>query len=304
MKYFLPLILVFGIFCLPKQALAQQPVVQNTVTISPAFQELEIAETASQSAITITVTNTSEEPVTLEVLPSTVDQQDLSGRISFELFSGAANQTFPFLSVSVNRFVLEPKQSQDVFVTVTNRTSLRPGGTYVGIVFRTVLDTAPTQQVILPAVASLILINKLGGEIYHLSLTEVVGLPKNVALTIPNKLGLVFSNDGNTHLQPRGSIAVTGLFNRLLAQSTVNESSLYILPRRERMIRQTLQPSSRLLPLDIVWVEINGTSGNERTPYSYETSFIYISIWVILALILCVAAILTIIIIKKRKSIH
>lgn len=300
MKNILPLVLVFGIFFIPQPISAQQPDVQNTVTISPAFQELELVETASQSAVTITVTNTSIQPVTLEVLPSTVDQQDLSGRISFELFSGAANQTFPFLSVSVDRFVLEPQQSQDVSVTVTNRTSLRPGGTYVGIVFRTVLEAPPTQQVILPAVASLLLINKQGGETYNLSLKEVIGIPKNVALTIPNKLGLVFANDGNTHLQPRGTISVTGLFNRLVAQSTVNESSLYILPGRQRMIQQTVQPASRLLPIDVVWVEINGTSGNDRTPYSYETSFIYISIWGILALMLCIAAAVVFVIRKNR----
>lgn len=285
----------------PQVALAEESPIENVITVSPAFQNVQLEESEPSISKTITVRNISDQAVTLEIIPSNVDQQDLSGRISFEIFSGAANQTFPFLSFSVDRFVLEPRQSQDITVKIDNRSSLRPGGTYVAVVLRSALDAPPTQQVILPAVASLLLINKMGGETYNLSLNEVTGLPKNISLSFPETIGLTFSNQGNTHLQPRGTITVSGLFNRLLAQSSVNESSLYILPGRQRMIQQQLNPASKQLPFDFVWIGIQGTSGNDRTPYSYESSFIYIAPWFI-AVVFVVATIIAAVIFWKKST--
>ncbi|MDQ5950818.1 MAG: hypothetical protein QG639_94 [Patescibacteria group bacterium] len=301
-KVCIVLTIICGLAIQVELVLAQEKV-PNAITVSPAFLDVQVPGEQAQVSEIITITNTTDQAITLEVLPTSVDQQNLYGGISFEAFSGAANDSFPFLSFSNDRVVIDPQQSQQITVTIENRSSLKPGGTYIAVIFRAALDEVPTEQVILPAVSSLLLINKQGGEVYNLSLTEVAGLPSFISFSLPTELGLTFNNQGNTHLQPRGTISLNGSFRRLLAQSTVNESSLYILPGRERLIPQTIKSSQRLLPFDFVSVEITGSSGNERTPYYFESSFVYIAPWFLIScLIFCL--IISIVIYKRNENNH
>lgn len=275
-----------------------QEVAQNTITVSPAYLDIEVPLDQDRVNETITITNTTDQPVTLEIIPTSINQQNLYGGISFESFSGVANDSFSFLSFSTDRFVVDSQQSQQIDLSIENRSSLKPGGTYVAVIFRAVAEETANNQVVLPAISSLLLIHKQGGEIYNLSLKNISGLPSLLSFSLPSQLGLTFSNQGNTHLQPRGTISFNGLFGRLLAQSTVNESSLYILPDRERLFLQTIKSAEPLLPFDVVSVEVQGTSGNDRTPYYFESSFIYISLWFLVTCII-IAAIVSLFIYKK-----
>lgn len=273
----------------------------NGITVNPAFQDITLSEDSATQSAVITVSNSSNNPINLEVLPTSVDQHDLSGRLSLELFSGAANESFSYLTFSNDRFVLEPGQSQDIKVNIAARTDLKPGGNYVGVVFRSVLDEPSNKQVVLPAVASFLLITKEGGAVYNLSLTKVAGLASTISFRVPKTIALTFNNAGNVHLQPRGSISIEGLNHRLIAQSTVNESSQFILPGRTRLIQQNIRTNAAPLPIDFLTTTINGTSGEERTPYSYQTSVVYFSPWLLVALLLIITGVI-LLRIKKHEA--
>lgn len=274
----------------------------ESLEIAPAYQEIVLAEDVPRIIAEFAVTNKTSQPVTLELLPTSIDQENLSGKISYELFSGAANQTLPYLTFSVDRFVLEPQATREITATIINHSKLNPGGTYLAIVVRNVTERVIGKQLIQPALATLLLISKLGGEQYNLSLTDVTGLPKLVAFQLPESIQLKFRNNGNIHVQPRGTVAMMGLLDNLVAQGTINQASLYILPGRERILLQPIQKAAHIFPVDLVTVNISGSAGEERTPFIYQTSFLYLNplfIGVLLAAALVISTLL--ILMKKRK---
>lgn len=281
---------------------AAYPVSANGITVSPVFQEVTLDETTGTARSSIELTNSSQQTITLEVFPTEVNQVDELGNIALEQFSGAASESLPYVSFSQDRISLEPESSQTIEVLLSDRASLQPGGSYVGVVFRLQQESESTDQVIQPAVVSYLLITKTGGEQFALRLQSVQGLPVLVSFGLPKSLALIFSNEGNIHVQPRGTVSFTDSFGRLIGQGTVNESSQYVLPGRQRRLFQPISPGEALLPVSFVSTEITGSVGEERSPFSYESSFIIISPYVVISAGVLIVFLSVITVLRRRRK--
>lgn len=132
-----------------------------------------------------------------------------------------------------------------------------------------------SNQRVLPAFASTVLLRKKSGEIQNLSLIDVRDSKRLFRVSLPTEATATFQNNGNVHLIPHGEITLTDLFGRVIKQATLNEDSAYVLPGTQREISNHLRNTSWSLPISLLSLTIIGSSG--ATSYSVEYSFIYVS---------------------------
>lgn len=262
--------------------LAQSPVpayTLNQYTVEPAYQEVVLGERTAEASASVTVRNTTGQATTFEVYALEFPNVDHFGSLQFVDFSQAelSAKQAPYIHFDAQQFVLEPHHQRAVALRITDRAELKPGGTYTAVVIRSQAQIRAGQQVVVPALTSQLLIRKQHGEIRNLSLTDVSGDPTALGLWVPKRVALHFSNNGNVHLLPRGTVTITDLFNRTVAKGIINDASHYVLPSRNRSILVDLQRIRWTLPISVLTIWVDG--GAETTHYQYESTFVYISPW-------------------------
>ncbi len=264
---------------------------QSVLTVDPAFQEVLLTIDETEAETTISYSNESSESIELELFAYDFTQTDLLGSVGmFPADVSYPHTLASFLEFEQNKLIVNPKEKKNAVIRVRNRASLTPGGHYAAVVarvFQRPADAA-TQQVV-PAISALILVRKTGGEQYHLSLSNTSWSPGTIEFSIPEKIELLFRNDGNVHDIPRGSVTVKNVFGTTLYQGTINESSLYVLPGTQRRIPVTLRNSHWLLPIEVITVATNGTAQFSTVAYQREESLILVRWQFIVFVVLLVA---------------
>lgn len=256
----------------------ESPDTTFSLVAEPAYQEIEIDEDTGVTEAIITYKNTSNKAQQIEFFAYDFKQNDHFGSIALlENFSGDYLYTLAsFLSFEKNSLIVEPFSEEKLVVRITDKQTLSPGGHYAAVIARSVDDKPSNQQKILPAISSLLLIRKKGGERVHLSLKEIQWSPGFIETMIPKKINLSFENEGNVHITPRGTVKFKDIFGRVVAQGIINDSSLYILPTTLRRIPVTIQRSRWLFPIMIVNVEVEGYSNFGDSTFSSNLSFLFI----------------------------
>lgn len=263
------------------------------LTLDPAFQEVVVEETDDSAQAVITYKNDSDLVREVELFAHDFTQADALGSVAFITNSQSYPHTLAsFLRLDKNHLVLQPGETQQVLVTIENRANLSPGGHYGAVVARVVVDNSQEmQQPILPALSSLILVRKIGGERYHLSLVGTDWQPNTVVAKLPSQLELTLRNDGNVHDIPRGTITATGLGGRTLLQGTVNEESLYVLPGTHRKIAVQVRTTTNPLPIDFVTLMLEGRGQYSNINFNWQESVISVAWYVPVVLLALLGAI-------------
>jgi hypothetical protein len=209
------------------------------ITLSPALVQATVQSTESEHQIVFHITNN--EPTHQNIKISTADFNTLdeSGGLVFvgtnpthlqKKYGLAEWITLPNTSLS-----LEPGQTAEISATITNQSTLSPGGHY-GALMLTLNDSSqsPTQNkvAVQPIATSLLFVNKVGGDTHRLKLTTVNS--NHNIFKLPRDITLRFYNDGNTHLIPRGTIEITDPRGKLVAKGVINENSNLLLPETYR----------------------------------------------------------------------
>lgn len=264
---------------------------QTTLTVDPAFQEVVISADQNEVATEIAFTNTYGESIELEILAYDFTQTDILGSVGII----PPDQSYPhtlasFLEFEQNKLVLAAGETRRLKIRVRNRVSLTPGGHYAAVIARVAqLHTGTENQRVIPAVSALILVRKTGGEQHHLSLSDSSWQPKAVVFSLPNKIELLFRNDGNVHDIPRGKIIATSIRGTIVSEGIINQSSFYVLPGTQRRIPVLLEPRHWQLPIDVVTLTTAGRAQYSDIPYSQEESFVLVQ-WQFLAALACLTS--------------
>jgi hypothetical protein len=162
-------------------------------------------------------------------------------------FVGDANKSLNYrygltswATLERDRIVVEPRTTEKVPVTITNRESLTPGGHYGAVlVSPTESPERPTRVQIDQVLSSLLFVKKLGGEVYNLSLKSYD--VRRSLFSTPDKVDMRFQNAGNVHVVPRGTISVTDPRGRQVQKGIVNSSSAIVLPETFRRLSVPLE---------------------------------------------------------------
>lgn len=250
---------------------------EGAMQVMPAFQEITLNENTQVATASMQLTNTSKQEQQFGITPIDIQQFDSNGQVILadKPLTGQNFALASFITLALDKVTVPKESSITVPLIITNAQSMSPGGHYAAIVARLISDSANDQRV-LPAVSSFLLVRKIGGEQFHLSLKRSE-LLDTFRAKLPVETQLTFSNQGNVHVIPRGTILIKDIFGTLVAKSTINENSLYVFPGTERSVTQKityLKPIFLIMPLSIT---ITGSSQPGEIPYQQSGWLLYIN---------------------------
>jgi hypothetical protein len=216
--------------------LVKQSQTPKGITVSPAFQQVQVLESESQHPLEFTITNNLSSAQTLQL--STADFNELSE--TGGLFFVGANPTqlqkkyglAKWLSLPQSSVTIPPKQSTKITAQVLNQPDLNGGGHYGALMLalqNQSKDRPQNNKVALhPIASSLLFVNKVGGDTHKLKLDRVD--VSHSMFSLPKKVDIRFYNSGNTHIIPRGTVLLYSPDGKVISQGTINEDSTIILP--------------------------------------------------------------------------
>lgn len=228
------------------------------VVVAPAFQFVTVHNDQAQVEVVIELTNQTDQSQVFTLSAVDIRQFDESGRIGLVDKPMAENHysLAPYLELSETQTDLAANETRQIVVRVKNSPDLSPGGHYGAVVAEVVSAGAEGEQVVVPAVSAIILVHKVGGEQFHLNLKSV-DLP-DVWFQIPRSVRLQFENYGNVHVIPRGQVVLFDVFNRRVAEGTINEGSLVLLPETQRSLTTTLASRNWAIPFVPLTLQVRG----------------------------------------------
>lgn len=273
MRSFLAAILIF-IFFLPQSVSAAK----GSLQIAPSLTEVVLGENDAEKTIEFNIKNNSEEEISLEIFPVKFHPVGDYGRIGFE---GLGTYDFPLVSYFVPRestIELSPGEKRKIQAVIYNRSDLTPGGHYVALVSRLISkDTENRGSSFNPALSSLVLIRKTGGERFNLSLKDTNFPRGSVEFFYPEKMTLLFQNEGNIHVVPYGRIEIKDMFGRLTHKGIINTGSLNVLPSSRRYLTVDLQKLRFVYPLSVNSVEVTGRDSLNKIRFVFKETYVYIN---------------------------
>lgn len=279
---------------------------QASLIVTPTFQEVVLDASASAVTSTLTVTNKTSQPLDFEVFPVAISQIDSRGGVMLadKPLTGTTHTLAGYIEVLEPTFQILPQESKDIAVRISNSLNLSPGGHYASLIVRTVSPAAeqPSNQSVLPALSSFMLVRKTGGEQYNLFLSKLLLNRRRIWTSFPTLATLTFENQGNVHTIPRGQVSITDLFGRTVLEGTVNEGSLFVLPRSQREVMVRLRQIRPSWPLMVYRVTVAGASDPGAVPYQVSQFSVYGSWQAAASLVGAFGLIAVLIVVWKKRT--
>lgn len=147
------------------------------------------------------------------------------------------------------KLLLEPRQIENLPVTIRIPADAAPGGYYGVVRFTATPPELEGQGVSLSASLGALILLRVNGDIKEsLAIEEFsVATPGGTVKTMFESTPLVFvqriKNTGNIHEQPTGQVVITDMFGKKIAGVNVNLPPRNILPQTIRKFEQTLDKS-------------------------------------------------------------
>lgn len=288
---------------------AAQDTSGSGLSISPTRTELKI-EKGGSDKIEINVRNVTRGAIVAKPFISDFESDDATGEP--RLYADAEKRN----SASINSFVsglqdvaLEPGEDKNVVYDVNIPQDAASGGYYGAVTFRAVPanQAGPESgEVALTAnVASLVLIEVPGDITEQIQVNSVKAVKDDKAgsffTTAPNKVAISVKNNGNSFSKPFGTISITNMSGKQVYSYELNNSTPRgnILPKTTRTFTDELKNVSKPGRYTITANISHGTGGEVITQ---KISFWYLPVWLIITLLVLVAAIVAGIFYLYRKQ--
>ncbi|MGH7157266.1 MAG: hypothetical protein ACREGG_04115, partial [Candidatus Saccharimonadales bacterium] len=291
---FNPRLLAALLLSLPAILLLNSPAKAATptpsgITVSPAFQMVQVPTGAAEQPITFTITNNQPTAQTLNLSVADFNTLNESGGLFFVGTNPTALQKqyglARWVSLPASSITIAPKQTYKLQAAILNLPTLAAGGHYGALMIS--LNNGSQQPDannpvgLHPIASSLLFVTKLDGATYDLSLANVYS--KHSLFSLPASVTLRFQDTGNTHLIPRGEVTLTGSGNKLISKGIINENSSPILPQTYRRYTVQLRKVASTNSIDKYALRVDFRFDGLSQFRSYQASF-----WVLPAYILAV----------------
>ena len=273
--------------------------------VSPAYLEVVLEHPNDEKKVELTFNNNSAHAVALSIFPLDFKQKDDNGVISL-LGQDAGSYSYSlssFLSFESDSLTLDPYEKRIFTITAKNRQDLSPGGHYAAAVATIKNEnTASEAAKLAPSLSSLILLRKVGGERFNLSLSDVNYPKGNIRFSYPRTIRLRYRNEGNVHMTPYGRIEIKDIFGRLIYKGAINTSSIKVFPESTRYIDVVMDKISYEWPITISSIDVNGRDSLNKTKQTFHESFIYINPLTLTVVIVLIGSIIFISVGKKKRK--
>jgi hypothetical protein len=218
----------------------QSSAASANLSISPAVQNLVVQQSQQSIDYSVTVTNDGTVPLLVTLSRNDFNALGTNGQLVFT--SSAADETDHGLAqrmtFAADSFALAGHESKKLIVTLNDLVTMKPGGHYGAVLFKTRPLSATPQSdghvTLNQSVASLVFVTTNGTGQYGLQLQSIHSA--TAVVTLPERYDLVFRNTGNIQTAARGYLVVTDPFNRSVARAIVNPDSALVLPNTNRLL--------------------------------------------------------------------
>lgn len=286
----LPLLLstlfIFSLF-LPVLTFAQA----NTITIIPPKFEV-FGNPGDNLVEKIRIRNDSDEALTYTVYAEDFTTSGEEGHVILE--EGETNESYSlakWIELSATEIVLQPNEEKALGFNINIPRNAEPGGHYASILFQTGGDAKLEGggATVAQRVGSLILL-RVSGNVVENAVLEQFSTAK-FQQRGPVEFLMRIKNDSNTHIIPQGTIIVTNLFGKKVAELAVDGRN--VLPGAIRRMT-TLWESDKIM--GIYTATLISTFGQQKLPLTGVTKFTVIPTGVIIAIIVAIFAVVGIVV--------
>lgn len=268
------------------------------LSISPTRTELNIERGATEK-VEINVRNVTRGAIIAKPFISDFESDDATGEP--RLYANTDKRNSASISSFVNGLedvTLNPGEDKNLSYVVNIPSDAAPGGYYGAITYRAVpADQANPEsgEVALTAnVASLVLIEVPGDITEQIQVTNVKvskdGKAGSFFTNKPDRVGIGIKNNGNSFSKPFGTISVTDMSGKQVYSYELNNSTPRgnVLPKSSRTFTDELKNIGKPGRYTVTSNVSHGTGGEVLTQ---KTSFWYIPVWLLVALIIVVVGI-------------
>lgn len=267
LRFFLAVVmlLVAAAGLLPQSVSAQDSTPSQGLTISPFLLERQMDKGQSTEEL-IEITNTSDQG-----LPVNISIQDFTpGDNGQQVFldPGKGDPRFSlsnWITIHSNaKPYLEPHERTSLSFSITAPHNATDGGHYGAIMFTFQPTQASGSAVVVSQKIGAIILVKLGKANEAGQITSFKA-QKSFSEYPPVSFTTRFSNSGNVHVKPRGSISISNMFGRKVANVLVNENAFNVLPGTEREFSSVWKDSFAFGPYTAEVKLVYGDSGQVET---------------------------------------
>lgn len=203
---------------------------------------------------------------------------------------------------SISPFTLSPNQSEDITLTIKVPANAEPGGHYGFVRFSTQpASTTKTGASLVASAGTLVLVRVEGDTKENLQITDFYTQRKGKKVSMfetgPVEFVERITNSGNVHVKPTGSIVVTDMLGRQIADLKINDNKGNILPNSTRRFEQRLDRKWMFGRYSAKMIATYGTNGGSLNST--------LTFWVIpykLIALAILALVLIIFLIKKATN--
>lgn len=278
---------------------AQEGTTGSGLSISPTRTELKI-DRGGTDKVEINVRNVTRGPIIAKPFISDFTSDDNTGEP--RLTDKRNSASIASFVKNLQDIPLAPGENKNVTYTVNIPKDAVAGGYYGAITYRAVPanQAAPESgEVALTAnLGSLVLIEVPGDITEQIQVTGIKVLkdtpkgPKASTFftTTPNKVGVSIKNNGNSFSKPFGSVIVTNMSGKQVHKYELNDATPRgnILPKSSRTFTDELKGVTKPGRYTVTANVSHGTGGEVL---AQKVSFWYIPVWLIITLVVLIAAI-------------
>lgn len=213
------------------------------IVVTPAFQEFTLSSDQVNPG-EVGIQNQTGSDQQFQVRAVGFHSLDLSAGVAF-LGSDINNENLfsaDFVTFENENFPVPAGETRTFSFEIRDQASLAPGGHYAALIFQSlpVVEENNSQKIAVRQIFSaLLFIEKTGGATKELQLMEFS--EQSFLWMIPKDFSLRFTNGGNTHVTPRGTLRLENSFGNIQPCGVINESSGLLLPNQDRVFLTNLK---------------------------------------------------------------
>ncbi|MCK5059620.1 MAG: hypothetical protein KAR00_00520 [Candidatus Pacebacteria bacterium] len=244
----------------------------------------------------IQVINRSDEPVKVEV--NIKDFVPLKGTVTIQIIERAEGVTTVKDWVTLDpgyTFILPENGSKQVTYTINAPNNAEPGGHFGVALFKANKIVEEGQLKIGTELGMLIFVTIPGS---HLQKGDLLGFSSEKFVQKgPVNFNVDFENTGTVHFEPKGTIRITNIFGKEVANIPI--SGQIVLPGGVRTLFASWQTASLLLGRYKAEINIKDGEGNVLT--ATAVTFYAFPLWYLVSFILCVVVLFFVLKFLKKK---
>ncbi len=224
---------------------------ESALAVAPAIIEAIIEPGGEPTQKDITIQNTTNFPLPIK--------GQVGAFISSEPIKYDLQKTFDaskWFRLDPSDFILQPKESKVIKVSIESPPSTEPGGHYATIFFQPLIPSGVitnSTTISLARVGVLTFLIAPGDIISQLELLDLTS--PRFQLSLPLEFKLQFSNTGTVHLNPTGTVKIYNIFGKQI--DAINLPPSIILPGTIKDIPLTWNGNNKIgkftLKSDLYW---------------------------------------------------